>query len=185
MTSGALTDFKLAGNPTTNAARLKAMAHGGPLVIAHDHWLSAMMPDALADAAEGGKTVCMADLDEMVLDSMLIDSDVAIKGVHFGILPARYKQLLIDVGSSGNMDWSPVHGDIGEVLPVVKSRFIPVIKALSEEMYALPDAYGMRLREVPVRRRRSPSWPTCSPSPRMFTMVTSSTPRRAAGRIST
>ena len=56
MTNSALSDFKFAGNPTTNAARLKAMAYGGPLVIAHDHWLSAMMPDALADAAEGGKT---------------------------------------------------------------------------------------------------------------------------------
>ena len=63
MTSGALTDFKLAGNPTTNAARLKAMAHGGSLVIAHDHWLSAMMPDAFNDASEGGETVCMADID--------------------------------------------------------------------------------------------------------------------------
>ena len=140
MTSGALTDFKLAGNPTTNAARLKAMAHGGPLVIAHDHWLSAMMPDALADAAEGGKKVYMADLDQMVLDAMLIDSDVAKKGVHFGILPARYKQLLVDVGNSGNMDWSPVYGDIDSVLPTVKSRFIPVIKALTEDKRTLTAA---------------------------------------------
>ena len=63
VTNNALTDFRLAGNPATNTARLKAMAHGGPLVIAHDHWLSAMMPDAFTDASEGGKTVCMADID--------------------------------------------------------------------------------------------------------------------------
>ena len=41
----------------------------------------------------------MADLDQMVLDGMLIDTELAKKGVHFVVLPARYKQLLVDVGS--------------------------------------------------------------------------------------
>ena len=52
MATNAFTDFKLAGNPATHTARLKAMARGGQLVIAHDHWLSAMMPDAFPDASE-------------------------------------------------------------------------------------------------------------------------------------
>ena len=105
MTTPALTDFKFTGNPTTNAAKLKALANGGPLVVAHDHWLPAMMPNAFADAAGGGKVVCMADFEAMGLDAMLLDDRVAKEGVHFVVLPARYKQLLVDVGSSGNMDW--------------------------------------------------------------------------------
>ena len=133
-------DLKFVGNPATNAARLKALAHGGPLVVALDHRLTAMMPDAFGDAPGGGKTVHMADLDQMVLDGMLIDTELAKKGVHFVVLPARYKQLLVDVGSSGNMDWSPINGDIGEALPVAKSRFIPVIKALSEEKRTITTA---------------------------------------------
>ena len=55
-------DLKFVGNPATNAARLKALAHGGPLVVALDHRLTAMMPDAFDDAPGGGKTVHMADL---------------------------------------------------------------------------------------------------------------------------
>ena len=59
-----------------------------------DHRLTAMMPGAFDDAPEGGKTVCMADLDQMVMDGMLIDAELAKKGVQFVVLPARYKQLL-------------------------------------------------------------------------------------------
>ena len=56
MTSATLTDFKFIGNPTTNANRLKTLTNGGPLVVATDHRLPAMLPDAFADAAGGGKT---------------------------------------------------------------------------------------------------------------------------------
>ena len=94
MTSNAFTEFKFVGNPTTNAAKLKTLAHGGPLVVAQDHWLAAMMPEAFEDATGGGKVVHMADLEQMVLDSMLLDGGVASKGIHFVVLPARYKQLL-------------------------------------------------------------------------------------------
>ena len=84
-------DLMFVGNPATNAARLKTLAHGGPLVVALDHRLTAMLPDAFHDATGGGKTVYMADLEQMVLDGMLIDSELAKKGVHFVVLPARYK----------------------------------------------------------------------------------------------
>ena len=63
MATNTLYDLKFAGNPTNNAERLKTLAHGGPLVVAMDHRLTAMMPGAFDDAPEGGKTVCMADLD--------------------------------------------------------------------------------------------------------------------------
>ena len=53
-------DLKFVGSPATNAARLKALAHGGPLVVALDHRLTAMMPDAFDDAPGGGKTVLPA-----------------------------------------------------------------------------------------------------------------------------
>ena len=133
MSNNALTSFSFAGNPSTNAAKLKALAHGGPLVVATDHRLHAMMPDAFNDAANAGKTVLMADFEAMFMDAMLIDAEVTKDGVHFVVLPARYKQLLTDVGSTGNMDWSAIQGNMDEVLPLAKERFVPVIKALPAE----------------------------------------------------
>ena len=104
MISNTLTDFKFTGNPSTNAAKLASLAHGGPLVVANDHRLSAMLPDAFADAAGGAKTVCMADFEPMILDAMLLDVDVAKGGVHFVVQPARYKQLLVDMDSTGEKE---------------------------------------------------------------------------------
>ena len=106
-------------------------------MIANDHWLSAMMPDAFHGAAGGTKTVHLADLEQLVLDAMLIDADVAKKGIHFVVLPARYKQLLVDVGSTGNMDWSPISGELYEALPTAKARLVPVIKSLTDEKRAI------------------------------------------------
>ena len=40
-------EMTLVGKPTTNNAKAKALAAGGPLVVAHDHVLAAMLPDAL------------------------------------------------------------------------------------------------------------------------------------------
>ena len=83
MSNNTLTDFRFTGNPGTNSAKLKTLAHGGPLVVAHDHWLPAMMPNAFADAAGGGKVVYMADFEAMGLDAMLLDA----KGIAFSYLP--------------------------------------------------------------------------------------------------
>ena len=80
MSNNALTNFSFAGNPSTNAAKLKALAHGGPLVVAIDHRLHAMMPEAFNDAANAGKTVLMADFEAMVMDAMLIDTEVTKDG---------------------------------------------------------------------------------------------------------
>ena len=76
MSINTLTSFSFAGNPSTNAAKFKALAHGGPLVVATDHRLHAMMPDAFNDAANAGKTVLMADFEAMFMDAMLIDTEV-------------------------------------------------------------------------------------------------------------
>ena len=133
MSINTLTSFSFAGNPSTNAAKLKALAHGGPLVVATDHRLHAMMPDAFNDAASAGKTVLMADFEAMVMDAMLIDSEITKDGVHFVVQPARYKQLLAELGNTGNMDWSAIQGSMDEVFPIAKERFVPVIKALPAE----------------------------------------------------
>ena len=45
MATNTLYDLKFAGNPTTNAARLKTLAHGGPLVVAMDHALASFSYD--------------------------------------------------------------------------------------------------------------------------------------------
>ena len=130
MTNNALTDFKFTGNPMTDAAKLESLAHGGPLVVATDHRLSAMMPDAFVDASGGGKTVCMADFEPMFIDAMLLDVDVAKGGVHFVVLPARYKRLLGDMDSTGEMDWSAIQGDLEKVFPIAMARFVKVIKSM-------------------------------------------------------
>ena len=36
-TTAKTTDFTFVGNPSSIAAKLKSLAHGGPLVIATDH----------------------------------------------------------------------------------------------------------------------------------------------------
>ena len=119
MSINTLTSFSFAGNPSTNAAKLKALAHGGPLVVATDHRLHAMMPDAFNDAASAGKTVLMADFEAMIMDAMLIDSEITKDGVHFVVQPARYKQLLAELGDTGNMDWSAIQGSMDEVLSLI------------------------------------------------------------------
>jgi hypothetical protein len=37
------------------------------------------------------------------------------------------------VGNTGNMDWSPINGELGEALPAAKARLVPIIKTLAEE----------------------------------------------------
>ena len=133
-------------------------------MIANDHWLSAMMPDAFHGAAGGTKTVHLADLEQLVLDAMLINADVAKNGIHFVVLPARYKQLLVDVGSTGNMDWSPITGELYEALPTAKARLIPVIKSLTEEKRAI--SASDVIYDGPAEDASTPTPSIASPTPR-------------------
>ena len=76
--------FRIHGDPTTPAAKAKALAGGGQLLIAKDHKLAALLPDAL-DATSKAPDVLVrtADVDGSFIAGALLAPDLAESGVHF------------------------------------------------------------------------------------------------------
>lgn len=93
-TTAKSTDFAIAGSPSTNATKLKALARWWAACGRYrtDHRLTALFPEALDSASGTDKKIMSTDLEMMWLDGMLLDAAVTKNGVHFTILPARFKQ---------------------------------------------------------------------------------------------
>ena len=78
------------GNPTTDATTMKALVEDGPLLLAKEHSLVQLLPDALTeDTATGMMNFSQADYQSLVVGGAIFDSDVGNGGTHFAVRGSR------------------------------------------------------------------------------------------------
>ena len=101
-THSARHEVKYVGSPTTAAARSAALAKDGPLMLAPEHILAAILPEALErDASSGAVTISSLDMNALAFPGMMWASDAASAGVHGAVSPARWTVLFKDLDSAG------------------------------------------------------------------------------------
>ena len=122
--------MQFVGNPTTPAAKCKAMAKGGPLLIAPDHVLSVMLPDALDRTTHAPHVVInMIDVQSALIGGTVFEPSVLESGVHFAVETARWQQLLKDINDAG-FAYEPVTGEMANAWPEVSLRLVEAAKNL-------------------------------------------------------
>ena len=99
-----------AGGAPGVAARLDNAGQAGPLHLAPDHMLAAMLPDALDKTLAAPDVVLfITDLNGLILGGMLLGDDMLDKGVHWAWayepLAAFFQAL-----DQTNMDKTPIKG---------------------------------------------------------------------------
>ena len=125
--------MQFVGNPTTAAAKCKAMAKGGPLLIAPDQVLSAMLPDALDRTTHAPNVVInMIDVQSALVGGIVFEPGVMESGVHFSVETARWMQLLKDMTDAG-FAFEPVPGEMAKAWPEVSLRLVEAAKNLPLE----------------------------------------------------
>lgn len=105
------------GNPSNNAAKIKALAGDDTMLMAPDHVLAMWLPDALDKDGKGGKVaIGMRELLYLVLGGVALSPDVANGGVHFFIDAARLTKLFVDLDAAG-FKWIPIKGNKETAMP--------------------------------------------------------------------
>ena len=100
-TANAKYDFKYVGNPTTAPAMAKTLVNNGPLLVAKDHLLAAMLPEALDRTKHAPHAIInMIDVQSALIGGMIFDASIFESGVHFSVETARFEQLLKDLDNA-------------------------------------------------------------------------------------
>ena len=104
-------DMQLVGKPSTTSATAKAFAAGGPLMVAQDHVLAVMLPDALDRTSHAPHIIInTTDMHGACVGGLLFDPTAAALGVHLAVKPARWAALLQAVDDSG-FNFEPIRGE--------------------------------------------------------------------------
>jgi hypothetical protein len=120
-------EFKLIGNPTANAARIKAMAGDGPLLVAKDHALPLMLPKAFDDTAHAPQVkIDSTDLMALLGPHLFYDAEVAAGGMHFITKAAFWAALLKTMLETGNA-WPTFDGPRAEAMPKAAAVLAKII----------------------------------------------------------
>lgn len=127
------------GNPTTIAAKAKALAKGGPLKIATDHVLAVMLPDALDRTTHAPHaTIQMIDVQGALIGGMIFDAGIFETGVHFSVETARWEQLLKDLDNAA-FAYAPVAGPMMDAWPEIKIQLTEAVKQLPDDKRVLKE----------------------------------------------
>ena len=124
-----LYDFHYVANVTSEAAIFRSLVGEGPLVVAADHLLAILLPDALEDAAAGGKEVTMRQLEFLTGDGLIYDRVVSSGGTHFTVGKDRWTALVRAL-DTGGLDKTPIPGSAIVALPKAAARILEVLQAL-------------------------------------------------------
>ena len=77
--------IELTGNPATNAAKMKALAGIGTYILAKDHVLAMLMPEALNETQANKVTIRVVDVHKMLLPGITYSPDAAKGCLHFAL----------------------------------------------------------------------------------------------------
>ena len=119
------------GNPTSDSARMKTLAGAGPLLLAQEHMLVVMLPEAFDRTSQAPKVVVnLTDLHSLLFGGLLFDGDLVDKGAHLAVRAARLAKLFKDAAEAG-MPMGPIAGTLEQAWLILKSRFFNAILSLS------------------------------------------------------
>ena len=102
--------FTYVGSPTTDAAKLKTLKNGGPILLAMEGKWANMLPDVIDKVSHAPKALLYyVDFQAMLIPAVIIDADMMDKGVHFAVKLPRLAKYTKDIDDAG-FDWSPIPG---------------------------------------------------------------------------
>ena len=123
--------FRIPGNPTTLAAKAKALAGPGHLLIATDHKVAAFLPEALDTTSKAPDVlVRTADIDGALIAGALLSPALIESGVHFTLDNVRSAKFIKDIHEAA-FDWTPIPGEAKTAWPVAYDRLSTAVKALT------------------------------------------------------
>ena len=124
--------FHYIGRPASESAQLKTLGFDGPLVVASDHKMAVMLPDALDDAPTAGeKIVPMSRMHGGMTEAYIYDNDIRKGGMHMVITLSRSATMVKDMDEHG-MDWTPIYGDATVAWPKAIARMVATMKTMSD-----------------------------------------------------
>ena len=118
----ALYAFDYVGAPAGDVAICRTLTFAGPLVIAKDHMLAVMAPDAFANAAVANKVIVQhTTLSNCCYGGFIFDDQLLVQGMHLSVRLDRWAALMQDLKVVG-IDCTPMNGSIREVGPSLAAR---------------------------------------------------------------
>jgi len=124
--------FEYIGNPATADLQAKALANNGPLVVAADHRLVQMLPNAFNTVTHSPKVgITLMEWNSMFLSGVLFGPEVAEMGLHFWVQPARCATFILDLNNAG-FDWTAIHGVATDAMPTAVARISAGLKSLPD-----------------------------------------------------
>ena len=82
--------------------------YAGSVLIAKEHTMAILMPDAWNDAADGGKDVPLTETQAMLLQHADWDDDALDVGMHFAVGENRLAEFIQDIDH--DLDKTPITG---------------------------------------------------------------------------
>ena len=120
--TNALYAFDYVGAPAGDVAICRTLTYAGPLVIAKDHMLAVMAPDAFANAAVANKVIVQhTTLSNCCYGGFIFDDQLLLQGMHMSVRLDRWAALMQDLKVVG-IDCTPMNGSIREVGPSLAAR---------------------------------------------------------------
>ena len=122
--------FEYTSGPATDDGALASLTEDGPLLIASDHVVSSMLPDALVSATAPNKfIVATQDLLVASFGGFLLDAALRKACMHFTPRNTRWAKLMQDLDEAG-LDTSPIPGDWDTAWPTFHDRLLATLLTL-------------------------------------------------------
>ena len=109
------------GNPRSAAARLKALSHAGPLLLAKEHVLTVIIPDAFHHASATERETTLHLMHDLIVPYVIFPDDAAKNAIHLAVKLARLAVFWQDMDAAG-LDKTPIRGDLTKVYPALARR---------------------------------------------------------------
>ena len=121
---------KFVGDPAGDAARSKSLAGLGPLLIAKDHIMARILPDAFDRESYAPDVVIHStDVACAFFTNAAFATELADSGVHFAVKPGRWAAAFKDVDDNG-LDVTPISGEAEDAFPDAAGRISSAFKTL-------------------------------------------------------
>ena len=121
------------GSPAGTNAILDSLISDGPLLIAQDHIVANMLPEALDTVAHAPKiVVANQDLQVALTPGFLFDADMRDCGTHWALGKTRWAKFFHDMNEAG-LDTTPIKGEMEKAYATFSSRAVSTLIKLDAE----------------------------------------------------
>ena len=127
---------KIPGNPSAPKAKAQALADDGHYILAQDHVLAQLMPDAFPTTNDTSIKVPERCMKALTISGFVWSNDTVHNGMHFTLEPARWASAFQDLDAAG-ISWHPIYGNMDKVFPAAHKRIVDTLKDLPIEKRTL------------------------------------------------